>query len=77
MLPMYFFFFLVDSLCSFLTVFLFLSSKVLVKNLRSEQKKRLTVAVELVTNPSVLFLDEPTSGLDATEAAEIIRFVSF
>ena len=46
------------------------------KNLRPEQKKRLTVAVELVTNPSVLFLDEPTSGLDTTEAAEIIKFVS-
>ena len=44
------------------------------KNLRLEQRKRLTVAVEMVSNPSVLFLDEPTSGLDATEAAEIIRF---
>ena len=27
-----------------------------------EQRKRLTIAVELVANPSVVFMDEPTSG---------------
>ena len=27
-----------------------------------EQRKRLTIAVELVANPSVIFMDEPTSG---------------
>ncbi len=27
-----------------------------------EQRKRLTIGVELVANPSVVFMDEPTSG---------------
>jgi ABC-type multidrug transport system ATPase subunit len=28
-----------------------------------EQRKRLTIAVELVANPSIIFMDEPTSGM--------------
>ncbi|ORX88825.1 hypothetical protein K493DRAFT_235423 [Basidiobolus meristosporus CBS 931.73] len=40
-----------------------------------EQRKRLTIAVELVAKPKLLFLDEPTSGLDAQAAFNIIRFM--
>ncbi|KAJ5771732.1 hypothetical protein N7520_002261 [Penicillium odoratum] len=41
-----------------------------------EQRKRLTIAVELVAKPSILiFLDEPTSGLDGQAAFNIVRFL--
>ena len=37
------------------------------------QKRRVTVGVELVTQPSVLFLDEPTTGLDAYSSLLLVR----
>ncbi|KAG7102980.1 ABC multidrug transporter atrB like protein [Verticillium longisporum] len=40
-----------------------------------EQRKRLTLATELVAKPSLLFLDEPTSGLDGQSAYQICRFM--
>ncbi|KAG8626263.1 hypothetical protein KVT40_005208 [Elsinoe batatas] len=41
-----------------------------------EQRKRLTIGVELVAKPSILiFLDEPTSGLDGQSAFNTVRFL--
>lgn len=43
--------------------------------LSNEQRKRLTIAVELVANPSIIFMDEPTTSLDARAAAIVMRAV--
>ncbi|PSN65506.1 ABC transporter [Corynespora cassiicola Philippines] len=41
-----------------------------------EQRKRVTIGVELVSKPSILiFLDEPTSGLDGQAAFNTVRFL--
>ena len=37
------------------------------------QRKRVNVAMEMVSSPSMLFLDEPTSGLDSTTSFELIE----
>ncbi|KAM4118785.1 hypothetical protein ACJW30_03G008100 [Castanea mollissima] len=46
-----------------------------INGLSNEQRKRLTIAVELVSNPSIIFMDEPTTGLDARAAAIVMRAV--
>jgi ABC-type multidrug transport system ATPase subunit len=37
------------------------------------EKRRVSIGVQLLANPAVLFLDEPTTGLDATSAVQVVR----
>eukprot|EP00656_Telonema_subtile_P018092 TRINITY_DN1974_c0_g1_i2.p1 TRINITY_DN1974_c0_g1~~TRINITY_DN1974_c0_g1_i2.p1 ORF type:complete len:1530 (+),score=346.04 TRINITY_DN1974_c0_g1_i2:54-4643(+) len=46
-----------------------------IKLLDSQQLKRCTMGVELVTDPAILFLDEPTSGLDSIGALVVMESI--
>ena len=48
---------------------------VAVRMLSGGQRKRASIAVELLTQPRTFFLDEPTSGLDPSTSAEVVRLL--
>ncbi|XP_015122195.1 ATP-binding cassette sub-family G member 4 [Diachasma alloeum] len=39
------------------------------------QQKRLSIALELVNNPTVMFLDEPTTGLDSSTCMQVVQLL--
>uniref|UniRef100_A0A671SNC5 ABC-type xenobiotic transporter n=1 Tax=Sinocyclocheilus anshuiensis TaxID=1608454 RepID=A0A671SNC5_9TELE len=44
----------------------------LIRGISSGERKRTSIGMELIIDPSVLFLDEPTTGLDASTAHSVL-----
>lgn len=44
----------------------------LVKGVSGGERKRTSIGVELITNPTLIFLDEPTTGLDSYTSEQVM-----
>lgn len=43
------------------------------KGISGGEKKRVCIAIEMISKPSLLILDEPTSGLDSHKAGSVVK----
>lgn len=46
-----------------------------VRGVSGGERKRTSIAMELIASPAILFLDEPTTGLDAATAVSVMRIL--
>ena len=49
----------------------------MIKGISGGEKKRTSIGVELLTNPSIIFLDEPTTGLDSSTALKVVELLRY
>jgi len=47
----------------------------LIRGVSGGERKRTSIGVELLTNPSIIFLDEPTTGLDSATSFHVINIL--
>ncbi|KAI5385965.1 ABC transporter G family member 1 isoform X1 [Lathyrus oleraceus] len=47
-----------------------------VKGISGGQKRRVSICIEILTHPSLLFLDEPTSGLDSAASYYVMKRIA-
>ena len=59
------------------TLNLFKVKHTMIKHLSGGERKRLSIAVQLITNPDILVLDEPTSGLDTPNALSLVQQLKY
>jgi ABC-type multidrug transport system ATPase subunit len=45
----------------------------MIKGVSGGERKRTSIGVELINDPSLIFLDEPTTGLDSYTATEVMK----